>query len=72
MTECSICLFFIKNQTNWKCYKCKHEWHANCIDLWFKKNKSCPMCRRSVMTEYDKHFYMIFILLFYYLRVFCD
>lgn len=28
--------------------KCGHEFHINCIDRWFTKNKKCPVCRYEI------------------------
>ena len=41
---CSICL--VDNlDLNFKKLKCGHEFHEPCIELWFKKKKTCPICR---------------------------
>ena len=50
-TDCSICMDIYK----YKQYKrvlpeCKHIFHKKCIDNWFKKNSSCPVCRKDFLT----------------------
>lgn len=42
---CCICLEnFNKNNFILK-LDCKHIYHHNCINKWFKKNINCPICR---------------------------
>ena len=50
-TDCSICM----DNYKYKQYKrvlpeCKHTFHKKCIDNWFKKNSSCPVCRKDFLT----------------------
>ena len=61
--ECSICWnpFFDDNYrlcvnhdgnylavaTTW----CQHQFHADCLNAWLKKQDSCPFCRRSIMLS---------------------
>ena len=49
--DCSICM----DNYKYKQYKrilpeCKHTFHKKCIDNWFKKNSSCPVCRKDFLT----------------------
>jgi hypothetical protein len=32
--------------------KCNHSFHINCIEKWLSKNKSCPMCRIYLGTNF--------------------
>jgi len=46
---CSIC----RNQINTdeicrKINHCGHFFHQNCVDSWFVRNHSCPMCRNEI------------------------
>jgi hypothetical protein len=43
--ECVICLepFIIDEEV--KTLKCEHTFHIECIDDWFEKDKTCPICR---------------------------
>jgi hypothetical protein len=50
-SDCSICM----DNYKYKQYKrilpeCKHTFHKKCIDNWFKKNSSCPVCRKDFLT----------------------
>lgn len=28
--------------------KCDHQYHIECLNLWFKRQKNCPVCRTSL------------------------
>ena len=30
---------------------CFHMFHKNCIDDWFKKDKTCPLCKLGIKIE---------------------
>lgn len=50
---CVICYDKYKIQGK-KCIKlpaCDHAFHMKCIGEWFKKNNSCPICRKQVPTD---------------------
>ncbi len=52
---CVICYDIYKIQGK-KCIKlpaCDHTFHMKCIGEWFKKNNSCPICRKQVPTDND-------------------
>ncbi|KAL6184106.1 hypothetical protein ACLB2K_045510 [Fragaria x ananassa] len=43
---CSICLCEYQHREIIRTIpQCKHYFHANCIDEWFKKDVTCPLCR---------------------------
>lgn len=44
--DCCIC--YDKSQDSFYKLECNHFFHKSCIDKWFKKNMSCPMCRNVV------------------------
>jgi hypothetical protein len=49
--ECIIC--FAEYEMHDKLIKfpmCEHKYHAECLDVWLKKENSCPMCRRKVRS----------------------
>jgi hypothetical protein len=49
---CSICrLQFDDNSIIRKIKHCNHYFHINCIDNWFKENKTCPVCRYDLTSE---------------------
>jgi len=43
--ECIICLNQIKIDDTIVILPCKHYYHKECINKWFQKSKSCPICR---------------------------
>lgn len=49
LDECIICLE--KYNINDKIVRlnCNHVYHKNCIKLWFKKKKTCPICRFDII-----------------------
>jgi hypothetical protein len=47
--ECSICRnAFLENEICRKVNQCNHFFHQSCVDQWFSRNSTCPMCRQSV------------------------
>ena len=48
MDTCSICLYGYKEGEQLVKLNCFHIYHKECIFDWFKKSRSCPMCRSSV------------------------
>ena len=48
INECVICLEDIKDGEIAKVLpECAHVFHRACIDLWFRKNMVCPICRAT-------------------------
>lgn len=45
--ECIICKESFENDTIVKMLRCRHIFHTNCIDQWFKVKKTCPLCNIS-------------------------
>jgi hypothetical protein len=43
MNDCSICLLSITY--NFAKLSCNHYYHIDCINKWFVKNNTCPLCR---------------------------
>ena len=39
---CPICML---SKSDW-CLPCDHHFHRDCLEKWFKFNKSCPNCRK--------------------------
>lgn len=48
---CPICLLALEKSHTIKLEECLHSYHINCIDKWFKSNKSCPLCRARTDKE---------------------
>ncbi|KAL3518582.1 hypothetical protein ACH5RR_021171 [Cinchona calisaya] len=49
--ECGICLSGCKADLTylWRVLpRCKHGFHAACIDKWLKTSATCPICRKDV------------------------
>jgi hypothetical protein len=47
-SECCICLETNSNAMT----LCKHTFCYDCINKWYKKNNSCPMCRENINEVY--------------------
>lgn len=46
---CSICLEnYVPQDTVRSIAKCEHSFHAKCIELWLRKNRTCPVCRTDL------------------------
>ncbi|XP_039128349.1 RING-H2 finger protein ATL33-like [Dioscorea cayenensis subsp. rotundata] len=49
--ECSVCLsLFIEGEEVRQLPKCKHLFHAPCIDMWLFSHSNCPLCRADVSS----------------------
>ncbi|KAK6774595.1 hypothetical protein RDI58_029834 [Solanum bulbocastanum] len=46
---CAICLLEYKDEDYIGTLQCGHEFHAQCINKWLQRKKSCPFCRASVL-----------------------
>jgi hypothetical protein len=44
--ECSICLEATKG--TYLALPCLHKFHLHCIEEWFKRARTCPLCQRKV------------------------
>lgn len=58
ITNCSICLNSILILQKRDQIPCGHMYHSECINKWFNKKKTCPMCRvrirkRDMNTIHD-------------------
>ncbi|GMH77018.1 hypothetical protein TrST_g5403 [Triparma strigata] len=47
---CSICLSDFTEGENIRKLPCGHIFHPECVDVWLKRNCSCPACRQSIRT----------------------
>ncbi|KAL8475157.1 hypothetical protein ACS0TY_030803 [Phlomoides rotata] len=48
--DCSICLSeFQENEMLRLLPKCSHAFHGNCIDVWLRSHKNCPVCRALIL-----------------------
>lgn len=52
---CSVCLYeAIDGEKLRKLPKCKHCFHVDCIEEWFKFHYTCPLCRTEVPTAINR------------------
>jgi hypothetical protein len=47
--NCSICFENFKDNEIVNVTNCNHIYHNNCISEWTKINKTCPLCRESIL-----------------------
>ena len=48
---CSVCLSSFEDGDVLKVLPCKHFFHKVCLDPWFIKEGSCPICRQSLASS---------------------
>ncbi|XP_022139402.1 RING-H2 finger protein ATL60-like [Momordica charantia] len=47
--ECAICLEeFLAGEICQALPECNHFFHSDCIDVWFRKKFTCPVCRNCI------------------------
>lgn len=50
--ECAVCLSELGEGEKARLLpRCNHGFHVDCIDMWFKSNSTCPICRNSVGSK---------------------
>jgi hypothetical protein len=42
--ECIICLNQFEKGQSLTLLKCGHIYHKSCLELWFNKKRTCPLC----------------------------
>ncbi|XP_042017876.1 RING-H2 finger protein ATL67-like [Salvia splendens] len=53
-TQCSICLCEYQEKEVLRIMpKCGHSFHLCCIDVWLRKQSTCPVCRLSVQESME-------------------
>lgn len=51
-TKCPICLDdFITGNNYRKLKECGHMYCDECLSIWFKEHKTCPICKKDVMAS---------------------
>eukprot|EP01084_Bolivina_argentea_P256763 432417_1 len=50
--SCCICLYDYKNNDKIRKLNCNHYFHQTCIDIWFKRNIQCPLCKQCVINAH--------------------
>lgn len=55
--QCSICLGEYQEKEVLRIMpKCGHNFHLSCIDVWLRKQSTCPVCRLSLQDSFEtKH-----------------
>lgn len=54
--ECAVCLsVFEEGEEVRKLPRCKHSFHALCIDMWLYSHSDCPLCRAPVGSRCQRH-----------------
>ncbi|KAK9102787.1 hypothetical protein Sjap_020041 [Stephania japonica] len=52
--QCAVCLSDLVDGEKARVLpNCKHGFHVDCIDMWFKSHKTCPMCRSPVDDAHE-------------------
>mmetsp|Transcript_1630 Transcript_1630/g.4902 ORF Transcript_1630/g.4902 Transcript_1630/m.4902 type:complete len:180 (+) Transcript_1630:264-803(+) len=47
--QCSVCLDGFDVGCVKRRLRCSHEFHASCIEMWFRKANRCPLCLQSII-----------------------
>ena len=47
--QCAVCFEDISRLQTYRKLECSHAFHTRCIDQWFARKLSCPMCRTSLV-----------------------
>eukprot|EP00055_Hartaetosiga_balthica_P008467 m.31686 g.31686 ORF g.31686 m.31686 type:complete len:396 (+) comp6324_c2_seq1:182-1369(+) len=48
---CYICHDTYEDNTAYSLTSCSHKFHAECVDQWFQKKLTCPICRKPINCE---------------------
>lgn len=50
--ECAICIAeFADGDQGRLLPRCRHRFHARCVDTWFRSHTTCPLCRATVLAD---------------------
>ncbi|KAF3322748.1 RING-H2 finger protein ATL3F [Carex littledalei] len=50
--ECAVCITeFVNGQIGRVLPVCGHKFHIECLDTWFQKHSTCPICRTDVQEK---------------------
>jgi len=47
-SECVICLQNFEDSNEVYKLTCGHIYHKSCLDTWFTRQNSCPMCKKNI------------------------
>lgn len=51
--KCLICLEYYEEEENVKILPCIHYFHKGCIESWFTRGRTCPVCKWDITKEPD-------------------
>ena len=51
--KCLICLEYYEDQENVKTLPCMHYFHKVCIENWFNRGRTCPVCKWDITKQPD-------------------
>ncbi|CAD5177026.1 unnamed protein product [Musa acuminata subsp. malaccensis] len=52
--DCAVCLCEFEADDKLRLLpKCSHAFHAQCIDTWLLSHSTCPLCRRSLLSDFS-------------------
>jgi len=46
--KCTICLCEYQRGDNVTALPCIHKFHVDCINLWIRTSRTCPICRTNI------------------------
>uniref|UniRef100_A0A3P9CYY8 RING finger protein 215 n=1 Tax=Maylandia zebra TaxID=106582 RepID=A0A3P9CYY8_9CICH len=49
---CAVCLEPFNNNQCLRVLPCLHEYHRDCVDPWLLLQHTCPLCKRSILSEF--------------------
>eukprot|EP00249_Psilotum_nudum_P014944 c25082_g1_i1 orf=529-2031(+) len=50
--DCAVCLCEFQSEDRLRLLpKCSHAFHLDCIDTWLLSHSTCPLCRRSLLSD---------------------
>ena len=49
--QCAVCRCEYDDEDIVRILPCRHAEHAECLDQWLLRNRSCPLCQRDVGTR---------------------
>ena len=51
--QCSICMVQFEEDEEATYLPCEHHFHFSCIEEWFSRQNTCPICRSEMPTADD-------------------
>lgn len=52
-SQCTICQLSYEGEDAMRVLPCNHVEHRDCVDIWFRDNKACPVCKADVQDLVD-------------------